>query len=122
MISVPRLSSRAEMPMTAIMIAAESPTTTILRWVVRSAVYSDEFMPAPEHFERQRNIVFWDTALIPTYKTPPVRLAPPKADIRPQRSLMSALCQRRRRLIHFDLVRPEYSAETCPCSFFASSW
>src|SRR6476660_409974 len=25
----------------------------------------------PEHFERQRNTVFWDTALIPTYKTPP---------------------------------------------------
>src|SRR5262245_43034283 len=44
MMSVPRLSSRAEIPMTAIMIAAASPTTTILRWVVRFAVYSDQFM------------------------------------------------------------------------------
>src|SRR5690242_12473191 len=45
MISVPRLSSRAEMPMTAIINAAARPTTTILRWVVRFAVYSDQFMP-----------------------------------------------------------------------------
>src|SRR5262245_47673952 len=42
--SVPRLSSRAEIPITAIIIAAASPTTTILRWVVRFAVYSDQFM------------------------------------------------------------------------------
>src|SRR6478752_7606197 len=44
MISVPRLSSRAEMPMTAIKSAVASPTTTILTWVVRSAVYIDQFM------------------------------------------------------------------------------
>ena len=30
--------------MTAIISAAASPTTTILRWVVRSAVYIDQFM------------------------------------------------------------------------------
>ena len=45
-ISVPRLSSRAEMPITEISRAAASPTTTILRWVVRSAVYIDQFMAA----------------------------------------------------------------------------
>src|SRR5260221_7071384 len=44
MMSVPRLSSRAEIPMMAIISAAASPTTTILRWVVRSAVYIDQFM------------------------------------------------------------------------------
>src|SRR5262245_46476085 len=38
MMSVPRLSWRAEMPITAINSAAKSPTTTILRCVVRSAV------------------------------------------------------------------------------------
>src|ERR1035441_8110592 len=48
MISVPRLTSRAEMPMTAISSAANSPTTTILRWVVRSAVYIDQFMASPQ--------------------------------------------------------------------------
>ena len=34
------------MPITAISSAAASPTTTIFRWVVRSAVYIDQFMAA----------------------------------------------------------------------------
>src|SRR5450631_1585627 len=45
-ISVPRLNCCADMPITAISSAAASPTTTILRWVVRSAVYIDQFMAA----------------------------------------------------------------------------
>src|SRR5262249_55687285 len=67
MMSVPRLSSRAEILMTAIMIAAARPTTTILRCVARFAVYSDEFMKTPNHCGHQRNIVFPDNAPIPTY-------------------------------------------------------
>src|SRR6476619_8313550 len=63
--SVPRLSSRAEMPITAIRIAATSPTTTIFRWVVRSAVYKDEFMGAQDHLDRQANIVFGNNTRIP---------------------------------------------------------
>src|SRR6516165_9454447 len=69
MMSVPRLSSRAEILMTAIMIAAARPTTTILRCVARFAVYSDEFMRRPNHCGHQRNIVFPDNAPIPTYNT-----------------------------------------------------
>ena len=37
-ISVPRLNCCAAMPITAISSATESPTTTIFRWVARSAV------------------------------------------------------------------------------------
>src|SRR6266568_2994068 len=59
-ISVPRLRPRAEMPTTAISSAAASPTTTILRWVVRSAVYIDQFMAsskdnAVRHLGRKRS-------------------------------------------------------------------
>ena len=43
-ILVPRLSALAAIPMKDISSAAKSPTTTILRWVVRSAVYIDQFM------------------------------------------------------------------------------
>src|SRR5665213_3329670 len=44
MISTPRLSSRAEIAMTEISSAAQRPTTTIFKWVERSAVYIDQFM------------------------------------------------------------------------------
>src|SRR5262249_42949995 len=44
MMSVPRLSSRAEMPITAIKNAVTSPTATILRWVDASALYIDQFI------------------------------------------------------------------------------
>jgi hypothetical protein len=75
--SVPRLSWRAEIPMTAIMIAAASPTTTILRWVVRFAVYSDQFMsltksaPSPKDYciSRQRTYTKVQVAAVLPYST-----------------------------------------------------
>src|SRR5665213_1279207 len=45
-ISVPRLRCSVEMAITEISKAAARPITTILRWVVRSAVYIDQFMAA----------------------------------------------------------------------------
>jgi hypothetical protein len=44
MMAVPRLSSRAEMPITAIKNAVTSPTATILKWVDASALYIDQFI------------------------------------------------------------------------------
>ena len=45
---VPRLRRSAAMPITEISKAAARPTTTIFRWVVRSAVYMDQFMATSE--------------------------------------------------------------------------
>jgi hypothetical protein len=63
--------------MTAIMIAAASPTTTILRWVVRFAVYSDQFMsltksaPSPKDYciSRQRTYTKVQVAAVLPYST-----------------------------------------------------
>jgi hypothetical protein len=43
-ISMQRLSRCTAMPITAIRSAATKPTDTILRWVMRSAVFIDQFM------------------------------------------------------------------------------